>query len=203
MNRELAVEERQFIEWEQGWREGLPNYSESQWLQIFPKLLSAFKYKVSARLEKNKKLYQSEQEYRRLVLGKKLVIPYEEHWEIDLIIEIIDESLKKIEKEIKRDKWILFTLSNEQTTNPFPDKITDNDITRAKTVPISNFIQINKFNTALCPFHTEKHASFKIFKDNHWYCFGACSTGGDVIDFIQKLYGYNFIQAVKYLIVKK
>lgn len=50
----------------------------------------------------------------------------------------------------------------------------------------------------LCPFHTEKTPSFFIFQDNHFKCFG-CGEHGDVIDFVQKLYGLSFKDALKHL----
>jgi DNA primase len=37
----------------------------------------------------------------------------------------------------------------------------------------------------LCPFHSERTASFSVRKDTGtWYCFGACGLGGDVIDLV-------------------
>lgn len=50
----------------------------------------------------------------------------------------------------------------------------------------------------LCPFHTEKTPSFIIFPDNHFRCFG-CSAHGDVIDFVQRLHGLTFPEALKHL----
>ena len=52
----------------------------------------------------------------------------------------------------------------------------------------------------LCPFHPEKHPSFFI-KDNHFKCFG-CQEHGDVIDFVQKMYGLTFPDALKHLGLK-
>jgi hypothetical protein len=53
-------------------------------------------------------------------------------------------------------------------------------------------------HVGLCPFHTEKTPSFFVFQDNHYKCFG-CGERGDVIDFVQKLYGLSFPDALKHL----
>lgn len=53
---------------------------------------------------------------------------------------------------------------------------------------------------ACCPFHSEKTASFVIFPDqNTWHCFGACNQGGDVIDFVMRIDGLSFGEAVRRL----
>jgi DNA primase len=49
-----------------------------------------------------------------------------------------------------------------------------------------------------CPFHNEKTPSFFVFADNRFKCFG-CGESGDVIDFIQKLHGCSFKDALKHL----
>lgn len=47
-----------------------------------------------------------------------------------------------------------------------------------------------------CPFHQEKTASLKAYKDDtRWHCFG-CGAGGDVITFVMMLYHINFSQAI-------
>jgi len=40
----------------------------------------------------------------------------------------------------------------------------------------------NRAGFISCPFHSEKTASLKIFKDGGWKCFG-CGRGNSVIDF--------------------
>jgi len=53
-------------------------------------------------------------------------------------------------------------------------------------------------HVGLCPFHSEKTPSFYIFQDNHYKCFG-CGEHGDVITFVQKMYGLTFPDALKHL----
>ena len=53
-------------------------------------------------------------------------------------------------------------------------------------------------HVGLCPFHADKTPSFFVFQDNHYKCFG-CGEHGDCIDFIQKLHGLSFKDALKHL----
>ena len=51
---------------------------------------------------------------------------------------------------------------------------------------------------ACCPLHEEDTPSFTIGPDpGLWYCFGACSTGGDVLDLLQKRLGISFMEALE------
>lgn len=51
----------------------------------------------------------------------------------------------------------------------------------------------------LCPFHQEKTPSFTVDPvSNQWYCFG-CSEGGDLFDFLMRVEGLDFVEAVEAL----
>lgn len=67
---------------------------------------------------------------------------------------------------------------------------------------ISRYVALKRSGSramGLCPFHSEKTASFTVFNDTQsFYCFG-CGAGGDVITFIMRAEGLDYIDAVKFL----
>lgn len=87
------------------------------------------------------------------------------------------------------------------------ESISETDVENARAVAIEGLYSFERLKLlggrlrACCPFHTEKTGSFFIFKDNKFRCFG-CGEHGDAIDFIMKTSGYEFLDAVKYLVRK-
>lgn len=47
-----------------------------------------------------------------------------------------------------------------------------------------------------CPFHGEKTASFTVYPNNTYYCFG-CSESGDVITFVRRWFHLGFADALR------
>ncbi len=68
---------------------------------------------------------------------------------------------------------------------------------------VSSYLQLEKSGRnykALCPFHSEKTPSFVVFPESQrWYCFGACSEGGDVFTFAMEMEGWDFRTALEEL----
>lgn len=53
-------------------------------------------------------------------------------------------------------------------------------------------LKVNRHGMACCPFHDDKHPSFKV--DRYYYCFG-CGAKGDAIDYVAKLFGLSLMDA--------
>mgnify|MGYP001629734811 CR=1 FL=1 len=55
----------------------------------------------------------------------------------------------------------------------------------------------NRAGFIRCPFHGERTASLKVYAEpgRGWHCFG-CHAGGSVIDWVMRLYGLTFPQAL-------
>lgn len=58
-------------------------------------------------------------------------------------------------------------------------------------------IPVNRMNKAPCPFHSDRKPSMHVYPGRRgWFCY-VCGEGGSVIDFTMKLFGLDFIDAVK------
>lgn len=79
-------------------------------------------------------------------------------------------------------------------------------VQKAKAVPIEDIYSFEKLkrgrtrSSAICPLHGEKTGSFIIYhQSNSYSCFG-CHCAGDSIDFVMRLYGITFKEAVRKLV---
>lgn len=117
---------------------------------------------------------------------------------IDKLIEAYNDKQKKIESYERQ--IAMLTGKIRQTSS-----ITDSDIQMANEVPIESFLNIEGkrgYGNRIfirSPLRNEKTPSFCIYKNtNSWFDYGA-GEGGDAIRLVEKLYNYDFIQAVKFL----
>ena len=72
-----------------------------------------------------------------------------------------------------------------------------NDIETA----ISQYVNLKRRGknlVGLCPFHSEKTASFRVYADNTYHCFG-CGAHGDVISFVMAVQNVPFEDACAFL----
>lgn len=70
---------------------------------------------------------------------------------------------------------------------------------RSDIVKVADYygLKINRLYKCLCPFHTEKTASFSISPQKQiWKCFG-CNKSGDVISLVSELLNINSLEAAK------
>ena len=58
-------------------------------------------------------------------------------------------------------------------------------------------LQVRNNGLACCPFHDDRHPSMKI--DKNYHCF-ACGAGGDVIDYVSRMFGLSQYEAACKLI---
>lgn len=109
---------------------------------------------------------------------------------------------QKEEQIIKkqREKW-------NRLLNPMTDaqrKSFDLEALKQK-IPIQDLMasspkrsSVNRLNY-VCPFHTEKTASFTVFlKDNTFHCFG-CQAHGSLIDFVMRIEQLDFFKACQHI----
>ncbi len=86
---------------------------------------------------------------------------------------------------------------------PIPESFLEELNSRTDIVDlVSSYVALTKKGNkywGLCPFHSEKTASFSVSPDRQmYYCFG-CHKGGGAINFVMELEGLGFVDAVDVL----
>lgn len=99
-------------------------------------------------------------------------------WYLDPLVGLmlVAEMQAWLRRQAQRgDGWTIWTASKLSK----PEII----ITLQKSL---NLVRAGDIYKCLCPFHVERTASFVVWpKTQRWRCFGACATGGDVLDYLR------------------
>ncbi len=130
----------------------------------------------------------------------KIPFPPELPEHADITDFIIEFGVEEFKKKMK----YAFVIDIEEIKRPSINvrvkhrKAGDKSLESAKQVPLTDFIKTTSKGFARCPFHNEKTASFRVFPDNRYHCFG-CGADGDVVDYIMKTQNLSFHDAIKQL----
>jgi len=175
-------------------------YTDKELLEIFPEItLDLPKILV----ERSANLQAKEKEIIDLLLKYKNYSESDRLFMDDTIKEFYIPELMKIERGVVRLERFINLSMGEQVNELL---VSRSDIERAREALLEQIVpfQVKKVGTklykALCPFHNEKTPSFMIHADtNQYHCYG-CGAHGDTINFIMEYYGYDFVEAVRFLL---
>lgn len=111
----------------------------------------------------------------------------------------LDGIQELLESELQETTRNIFILSPKKKSDS-PNEITQEDIVRARNVPVRQFLKPNVANKVKCLFHDDNEASMHLYKTNY-YCF-SCQAHGTAIDLIMRLKNVGFKAAVAFLVGK-
>lgn len=97
------------------------------------------------------------------------------------------------------EAWINWWESEKDfLEKPKEKKKYDNDLEKAKSIPIEKIVKVNSQKKMLCLWHSDSNPSMQVYDDGHAYCF-ACNKRADVIDIVKEKFNLGFVEAVEYL----
>lgn len=183
-----------FYDMEQEWKESLEDYSWGDMAKLFLTTKTDKKH-IARLLQAEIDLSKKDINKTNFFIDDLIYRKAKDEAQGREILNILYNTSEE-ERVIKRNAFRIATLQDR----PVKNGITDEDISRAKQYPISEFLQFNKQGKTLCLWHTDKNPSLHYYKNsNTVYCF-TCNRKADVVDVYQKLHNVNFIQAVTKLI---
>ncbi|MDD5738802.1 MAG: CHC2 zinc finger domain-containing protein [Candidatus Pacebacteria bacterium] len=169
--------------------------SEKQWLEIFPEAKEYFVERLEELTERKEQLVKEAK--RKLEKHKAYQYQNEfDRWFKAKTISVFDlQPIKEINREAQRIACFI------EPPKETEGKLTDYQMQVAKSRLLKQIYeqmygQVRGY-VVRCPFHAggqEKHPSLNI-KGNFYYCH-ACGATGDAIDFVMKVRGLSFKDAV-------
>jgi len=187
---------------EQNWKESQPCLSDKELIEIFPEAKTVIPVKIKEWKEEQVRLEEIVRNKIRLV--KRRVKDDRSYWFWREWINFDEgEEWLRIKRAIEKLKKLDIISKRKQSVSK--GWLTTTQIEQARAVPIEKVSDVQlkpvgKDLVGLCPLHEEKNPSFHVHPQaNKFYCFG-CQEKGDVITLICHLYGYSFLEAVKWLL---
>ncbi len=168
-------------------------------LEVFPDEVKVMVPRETRRLKKEIKPWKDD------IRGiKELFLPdYQANILIAMVNNYHGEDMKKKINHLENLEAMKRLMNGVDNTANW---VTDEQIKEANRVPIKTlhvFVKAGRYGNrfrACCPFgHQDDNPSFFIFEKNRFHCF-SCKENGDAINFIMKLHGLNFRDAVNYLL---
>ncbi len=188
---------------EKEWKQSLSKYSLKELIEIYPKSIPAARRAIKARIKAVKSDLSSLSEYREIYYTgviNKMHFKYQADM-IKHLDGIIEALTKNYERNLRKHLFELKFLENTKKGTPEivpQDGITDEQVVRAKEIPIKTLVPVNQAHKAVCLFHKDKNPSMHIYEQSKFYCF-VCNKYGDVIDIYMQLMGVDFKTAVRTL----
>jgi len=183
---------------EEEWLKSRRRYSDRELLEIFPEAKKIIPDKITE--------WQAEEKRQTELIKQRLAEIRQNKDETERLVQ--REWLKIDEgEELVKIGWHIARLKSLKSVAEGRSPrgwLSDEDIQRAKEVPIESIVGIKLRRSGnklfgLCPLHNERSPSFYIYRDsNSFYCYG-CQKGGDVISFVRLLYSLDFVDAVRWL----
>lgn len=184
------------------WENSLPEYSRRELIKIFPeskKILIKSIEEESIQCRKDLNLADALiQEYESIVY-QKCSKGSEQFWREVYLACFINPLRENREKTLRKNGFFIQSITQKKKIMSSAS-VTEREIEYARMYPISDLVHFNRGNKAQCIWCMDKGEDdmHHYKKDNHVYCFG-CTAKGDAIDVYMKLYGCNFVTAVKAL----
>lgn len=189
------------LEQEREWKKTLLPLSPLQLLEAYSDIIPALPT-ILAECEESKRAL--ERQVMRELQKARFKNDPKEHFRTVMSLSVgIGTDIAKAEKHIQFLKNLINFSGLKNRTFRQSYICGEKNKQLAIQVPIETFIGINvrssgKNKTCLCPLHSERTASFTIFPNNRWYCFG-CNEGGDSISLAMRLYNLKFVEAIIFL----
>ena len=186
---------------EKEWTNKFPRLTEKELLEVFPEAKEFILEKIEELKERKEKIISLIKKELQIIKQKSKP---KNQWFWEEVVKVGEGwDLLKARQQIARlERLISSTKRQEIKRGITEEKIRQVLLAPIEVIANNNCIQLRKSGrnlVGLCPFHQEKNPSFFIYPEtNSFYCYG-CQKGGNIITFVELLYGYSFKEAVEFL----